>query len=577
MVPLKPAQRRIIGEAEVVFVVNQQGMVERVVVESISTPEPRYRDQVIRLVEGQLYAPQYKNGVAIKVRYKQKVPILETYFDEDEIVVDSLIDWETLDANTEISAGSLNNMGILFASGISLRGKSIADQQRWIEETTNTFFAPDWIAEVALLFELSKGLKLNSERALKCFEASRKYSNTNAMYKLGQMYFLGDNIGKEVQRGIDYYREAANAGMHRAESSMGWLYANGKIGSEPDFEKAADWYLRAMKGGDLIATNNLGSQYENGQGVEQNMAEAIRLYHLAASKGFLQSMVNLGDIYFFGENGIPLDYEKALSWYEAPARNGDVTSALNMGFAYQYGHGVSKDEDTAVEYYLIAAKSNHKAALNNLGRIYKWRGEYDTAMTFFQRAVDLGHAKSMHNMGNIWHYREDGKADEALGQEWFRRGAKAGFSLSQFTLANELMKAGKNEEAIYWLLHADYNGIIESKGSLDWYRERGYEIPELKPEDLEYLNDPNRTVMSDFNFWERGIVKLENKDYEYALKYFMLSLKKGYIRSAYYVGYMYENGLGVPRSDEEAIKYYMWGAERGEPKAILGLEKHKVQ
>ena len=64
--------------------------------------------------------------------------------------------------------------------------------------------------------------------------------------------------------------EQGNAG---AQSSLGWIYANGEGVPEDDAE-AARWYRLAAEQGDYSAQGNLGRLYANGEGVPQDDVEA---------------------------------------------------------------------------------------------------------------------------------------------------------------------------------------------------------------------------------------------------------------------------------------------------------------
>ncbi len=54
----------------------------------------------------------------------------------------------------------------------------------------------------------------------------------------------------------------------------------------------------------------------------------------------------------------------------------------------------------------------------------------------------------------------------------------------------------------------------------------------------------------------RGIKLLEAKQYSKAFELFQKSSEKGIHHSDYYIGFMYENGLGVERNIPKAIEYY---------------------
>lgn len=56
----------------------------------------------------------------------------------------------------------------------------------------------------------------------------------------------------------------------------------------------------------------------------------------------------------------------------------------------------------------------------------------------------------------------------------------------------------------------------------------------------------------------------------------MKSAEQGYALAQYSLGTCYQTGNGVPKSEEEAIKWYQKAADQGDEYAIEKLEKLKT-
>lgn len=52
-------------------------------------------------------------------------------------------------------------------------------------------------------------------------------------------------------------------------------------------------------------------------------------------------------------------------------------------------------------------------------------------------------------------------------------------------------------------------------------------------------------------------------DYKEALKWFRLAADQGFDDAQYKLGFMYDNGQGVPEDDVEAVKWYRLAADQG--------------
>jgi TPR repeat protein len=81
-----------------------------------------------------------------------------------------------------------------------------------------------------------------------------------AAYKLGQIYWDGQGVGKNIRTAISWYRRSADAGYAAAEVAMGDLYAKGQ-GVPRDSEKALAWYQKAADQGDVEGEMALAHAY----------------------------------------------------------------------------------------------------------------------------------------------------------------------------------------------------------------------------------------------------------------------------------------------------------------------------
>ena len=67
---------------------------------------------------------------------------------------------------------------------------------------------------------------------------------------------------------------------------------------------------------------------------------------------------------------------------------------------------------------------------------------------------------------------------------------------------------------------------------------------------------------SNFNFSE-GLTLFDNEEFEKAMMNFMASLEEGVNESNFYIGLMYEAGLGVKQDIIESAVWYKNGADKG--------------
>lgn len=63
-----------------------------------------------------------------------------------------------------------------------------------------------------------------------------------------------------------------------------------------------------------------------------------------------------------------------------------------------------------------------------------------------------------------------------------------------------------------------------------------------------------------------------SRDYAGAAPLMRTLAQRGHLEAQYVLGYMYYNGLGMPRNEKEAIRWITTAAARGYPKAMQALE-----
>ena len=157
------------------------------------------------------------------------------------------------------------------------------------------------------------------------------------------------------------YKEMAEQGDPEAQYHVGEMYFKGD-GVTRDVRQAAKWYLRAAEQGYVDAQNKLGVAYYNGWGVERDYKEAVKWYQRAATRDNDEAQVALGNMYYNG-TGVVKSYVNAVWWYEQAASQGNAWAQYYLGNMYRNGLGVDKDISRARDLYQQAAQSGHLAAM----------------------------------------------------------------------------------------------------------------------------------------------------------------------------------------------------------------------
>ena len=132
--------------------------------------------------------------------------------------------------------------------------------------------------------------------------------------------------------------------------------------------------IKRAESGDAEAQFHLGLAYYQGNGIEESHEKAFEWWLKAANQGVEVADYCLGCILFKRK-----DYQSANKYYLKAIQNPLINEAgFWLGIIYEYGLGVEKNIEKAVEYYKKGAAGLNTAswlsteALKRLGVIHSW-------------------------------------------------------------------------------------------------------------------------------------------------------------------------------------------------------------
>jgi TPR repeat protein len=325
--------------------------------------------------------------------------------------------------------------------------------------------------------------------ALRFYRAAAAEGDANAEAKIGWMYVRGEGVGEDYKQAADWLRKAADAreadgevgigilsinglgvpknyggamasfkkaaeqGDTRGEDGIGFLYENG-LGVTQNYGEAVRWYRKAAESGDQEAQSDLGNMYQCGQGVAQDYKQALYWYRKAAELQYPTAEQRIGYMYESGF-GVKKDYLEALDWYRrAAAPNDSFQRALrvmrimagsggaqaqdSLGQASQYGTGMPRDNEQALQWYLKAAAQTYHPAELHLGYVYQLgvgaSQDYGVALGWYRKASDAGDARAAHSIATMYDNGWGVPRDHAAAVDWYRVAATRGDTVAQTRL-----------------------------------------------------------------------------------------------------------------------------------------------
>lgn len=163
-----------------------------------------------------------------------------------------------------------------------------------------------------------------------------------ALQELGERYYFGLGVEKDVAKAYTYLLQAAEGGSQDAEYLVAECYRTGTAVAQ-DQEKYLEWLSAAATHGSWMAMLNLSAAYHNGDGMAQNDAQSFS-WTLQAEKSirFYWDYYSRPDFLDFGEMK-----QRLLSAY--------LQAAKQLSEHYAEGVGVECDLKRAI-YWLERGK-----------------------------------------------------------------------------------------------------------------------------------------------------------------------------------------------------------------------------
>ncbi|WP_027858256.1 tetratricopeptide repeat protein [Marinobacterium jannaschii] len=225
---------------------------------------------------------------------------------------------------------------------------------------------------------------------------------------------------------------------------------------QQDYSVALDELKPLAKEGNHDASNMLGQMYENGWGVDKDLDQAKRLYTRGANIGHLDSVNSLRGL----KNK---EYQKELVKVRQDAESGNAAAQNRLGVMYEFGYGVKRSPEIALDWYRKAADKNYVAALHNIGRCYNFgtgvAQNFSEAETWYRKAAEQGHTEAMFFLGTLYsndHGRERAYDSNIIAYAWMHNASELGNETAAAIEKRLVMKLSESELKTAQALANDY-------------------------------------------------------------------------------------------------------------------------
>lgn len=289
------------------------------------------------------------------------------------------------------------------------------------------------------------------------------YGDANAQYEIGMMYSRDGILQRDFKNASLWLRKAAEKGHVKAQSHLGYMYAepmlHGGGDDLTDKKEAVRWYSKAAKQGDADAEYSLGWMHLHGgvEGVLQDFNVALSLLRKSAEQGHVYAQDAVGKVYAEGL-GVQKDYDAALYWYKKAAESGNSFATVNLGTMYLRGKGVQKDYRKALLLFQEASGDFTGAGASYyLGLMYA-QGygvpvNYKEAVSWYRKEIEVNYSslrkEALQDLGWMYLHGHGVPQNNVLAYMLFNLSASRGseYAADQRQRLAKLMTAEQISEA----------------------------------------------------------------------------------------------------------------------------------
>ncbi|OCF76752.1 hypothetical protein I204_02453 [Kwoniella mangroviensis CBS 8886] len=322
-------------------------------------------------------------------------------------------------------------------------------------------------------------------------------------------------LSKEQEDGI---REPAMV----AAAFLGRMALRGE-GGKPDYRRARLWYERAAELGDREAHNGLGIIHRDGLIVPVDKQKAFHYFQASASQDLAEGQVNLAKHHL--ERG---EVVQANAYLEVALRHGATFEAFHLlgkmhaknvqtadGGGVNVGNGTPGLCGVAVAYEkLVSERGNWEQDF--VGEADKaWlRNEKDNAFLGWYIGAELGYESAQNNIAFLL------EKGFKLGDNTFKFNLGLESDNEEGSGREKISEENKEKALTWWIRSANQDNVDAMVRVGDYY----YQSPESYDRAVAYYQTAADTQTSSMAYWN--------------------------------LGWMYENGHGVPRDWHLAKRFY---------------------
>lgn len=528
---------------------------------------------------------------------------------------------------------AMYQLGKLYMRGIGTE-KDILQAQKWFLQASKE--GHSWADYMLGKIYSTEEELYDIQKSIAYYKRSSMQSNSMATYQLGCIYYYGNGVDADEQKGMKYLECAAEMDNKFAECLLGDIYSN-KQGRYYNFSAAIDMYKKAVLHNHEIAMFKLGKIYvqglcgkdmvaegeillqtaleilekklkeiENEQAqdkknngyLEQQLAyfyaskeykkfydldKAIEYHKLAVEHGKENSLCALGKIYMDREREV-FNPKQAVKYFEQAIEKKNDMAMYQLGKIYLEGDIVKEDREAGISLLKKAADEyGNSYAACMLGKVYADRGQKEfnpgRAISYLKQAIEKENDMAMYRLGKIYLDGNIVMQDKARGIELLSKAADEYKNAYAACTLGKLYADQEQKEFSPGRAISYFKQAIEKENDMAmYYLGKIYLEGNITAQDnekgIELLKKAADTYHNQYAQYWLGKVYIDMDNPELAFQYWSLSAEQGNDLAIWRVGRCYLYGIGVERDVDKGLQILKQAAEEGNEYARREIENY---
>jgi TPR repeat protein/CHAT domain-containing protein len=444
-----------------------------------------------------------------------------------------------------------------------------------------------------------------------------------SMLIMGNAYRFGNGTVINIHKSIELYRQVVKlanlkdsvekSSAATASSNLAFIYSFGYQGIPIDLLETKKWLKKSIELGseleieklirvnialqdfsevkEVISKNTEFEEYAeiiNNPNSAESMSEigAIMIsYGLHEGLNFLEKSAQesnvkaqslLSEIYLGLHHNLRIvtDSRLGVYWTRKAANQGDLMAMNNLGYAYEYGKGVDKNMDEALEWYQMAADGGVALASRNIGTYYQSINDYKKAFKYFSIASEQGNTIAMLDISTMYLAGNDYiNKDLEKSFSWALKAAQKFDREAMYVVGSYYLQGtGVKKDAdlsLYWIAKSIDNNpnFIGLSGSRNWYIEIAKKTLGLLHKDTkdslkyqsgkDFYKEFDAENGNDEKKYSAALVYQQEGNMKKAIYWYEIAANNGFVQAQSTLGGLY-SGILKSKIQKDFIKAEYW-------------------